>query len=255
MPPHPPVRTIDDVLAELCTIVDRAVENGERIGYFAALYGRVTSNVRRAILAGRTFDDNRRMDHLDVIFADRFLDAWRAHKLGQPLTRSWRRVFEALDDPGVLVIQHLLMGMTAHIRLDLGVAAAEAGRTPEGLRDLRPDFMTINDVLGRLIGVVEAQIQTFSPRLGQITQIAPNLQERIFDFGLETARDEAWELARRLVQAPPHQRARLIGEADDRVCEQICQLHPIRPVLQPIVRWIHEAERKNVRFNVQVLAS
>lgn len=248
-------RDIDAVMAELSGIIDHAIENGERIGYFAALYGRVTSNVRRAILAGRTFEDNARMDRLDVVFADRFLDAWRAHKLGQPLTRSWRRVFRALDDHEVLVIQHLLMGMTAHIRLDLGVATATVAGTPKGLAALRKDFLTINDLLGRLIGVVEAQVQTFSPRLGQIAQIAPNLQGRLFDFGLEGARDEAWELARRLVHTRLAERHALIEAADEAVADQIRALRVLKPVAEPVVRWINEAERKNVRFNVQVLAS
>ncbi len=250
-----PGRDIDAVMAELSAIIDRAVENGERIGYFAALYGRVTSNVRRAILAGRTFEDNARMDRLDVVFADRFLDAWKAYKLEQPLTRSWKRVFRALDEHEVLVIQHLLMGMTAHIRLDLGVATAAVAGTPQGLAALRKDFLTINDVLGRLVGVVEAQVQTFSPRLGQIAQIAPNLQGRLFDFGLEGARDEAWELARRLVHTRPPERHALIEAADEAVADQIRALRLLKPVAEPVVRWINEAERKNVRFNVQVLAS
>ena len=251
----PARRTIDDVLRELNAIVDDSVEHGGRIGYFTALYARVTSNVRRAILAGRVFDDDARMERLDVVFADRFLDAWRARREGKPLTRSWRQVFEALDDPGVLVIQHLLMGMTAHIRLDLGVAAAEVGVTPEGLRALHADFLRINDVLARLVGVVEAQIQTFSPRLGRFTEFAPHLQRRIFDFGMESARDEAWELARALVDLPLADRPRRIHNADERVACQIREIHPVAPALDPVVRWIHDEERKLVRFNVQVLAS
>ena len=53
--------TIDQVLVQLNAILDDAVRNGARIGYFAALYERVTSNVRRALIAGNVFDDNGRI--------------------------------------------------------------------------------------------------------------------------------------------------------------------------------------------------
>ena len=71
--------TIDEVLVQLNAILDDAVRSGARIGYFAALYERVTSNVRRALIAGNFFDDNPRMERLDVVFANRFLEALAQH--------------------------------------------------------------------------------------------------------------------------------------------------------------------------------
>src|SRR3712207_9297739 len=72
-------QTIDQVLVRLNGILDDALRGGTRIGYFAALYERVTSNVRRALVAGDVFQNNPRMERFDVIFAQRFLAAWDAH--------------------------------------------------------------------------------------------------------------------------------------------------------------------------------
>jgi hypothetical protein len=55
-----PPETIDEVIARLNDLVDEALRGRARIGYFAALYERVTTNVRRALVAGDVFKDNAR---------------------------------------------------------------------------------------------------------------------------------------------------------------------------------------------------
>lgn len=78
--------TIDEVIARLNVIIDEALRAESRIGYFAGLYERVTTNVRRALVAGDVFRDNARMERLDVTFANRFLEAWGEFSAGRPST-------------------------------------------------------------------------------------------------------------------------------------------------------------------------
>lgn len=94
-----------------------------RLGYFAALYRRVTMAVKQGV-ADNIFQDGARMERLDVIFANRYLDALQEFRNGQPTTMSWRAAFQAAAHWYPLVLQQLLVGMNAHINLDLGVAAA-----------------------------------------------------------------------------------------------------------------------------------
>ena len=88
-----PPTTIDEVLIRLNTLLDDAVRDATRIGYFVALYERVTSNVRRALVAGNVFDDGARMERLDVVFANRFLEAWDQHVRGETPSKSWAVAF------------------------------------------------------------------------------------------------------------------------------------------------------------------
>src|ERR1044072_5807341 len=118
-----PPQTIEEIIARLERIIDDALRSQRRIGYFAALYERVTSNVRRALVAGDVFKNNPRMERLDVIFADRFLAAWDAYSEGREPTASWRVAFEILDDPGPLVAQTPQLGAQQHIHLDLRLGA------------------------------------------------------------------------------------------------------------------------------------
>jgi len=252
-----PHQTIEEIIARLERIIDDALRRQSRIGYFAALYERVTSNVRRALVAGDVFKDNPRMERLDVIFAERFLDAWDAHTEGREPTASWRVAFKVLEDPGPLVVQHLMLGMNAHINLDLGIAAATVAPTREELQSLKPDFMTINAVLGRLLGVVELELGQICPRFARaqrLTFFAPNLEDRLFGFGMGAARDLAWLFAEQLVAAGEGNREHLIAKRDAETAIVGQTLYPLHGFAARVARWIHYSECKDIRTNIQIIA-
>ena len=246
--------TIDQVLARLNGILDDALRGGTRIGYFAALYERVTTNVRRAIVAGNVFQDNARMERLDVAFANRFLAAWDAHAAGGAPTESWRVAFAMLDDAQPLVVQHLLVGMNAHINLDLGIAAATIAPDPAALDALWPDFKRINDVLARLVKIVEDELGQISPRLARIESFAPGLEDRVFDFGIDVARDYAWNLAKALADRPASAWAPVIAARDAEVAGLGRAVYPLHGLAGRVQGWIREAESSDVRANIQIVA-
>jgi hypothetical protein len=254
LPPAALPRTIDQVIVRLNEILDGSLRGAARIGYFTALYERVTTNVRRAIVAGDFFQDNPRMERLDVVFADRFLAAWEQHLRGEAPTRSWAVAFAALDDPGPLVVQHLLLGMNAHIDLDLGIAAATIAPSPDALAALRHDFDRINDLLARLVIVVEDELGEISPRLHRIEDFAPALEDRLFDFGMDAARDAAWALATRLAAAPPSAWEGIIAARDAEVALVAEAIYPLQGLAGKVEHWIREKESSDVRYNIQVVA-
>jgi hypothetical protein len=131
------LETIDDALVAMDRLLDRAIEENDPAGYFTSVYRAVTARVRDGVRAG-AFDDDERMERFDVLFATAFLDAAEHHQAGRTTSRSWR---VALTAPrrGTLVLQHVLVGMNAHINLDLGVAAALTQRGGD-IVDLREDF-------------------------------------------------------------------------------------------------------------------
>lgn len=252
-----PPETIDEVIARLNVIIDDALRGSQRIGYFTALYERVTSNVRHALVAGDVFQDNPRMERLDVVFADRFIHAWDEFSAGREPSASWRVAFSLLEDPGPLVVQHLILGMNAHINLDLGVAAAEIAPTPEELASLKPDFMKINEILGRLFAVVELELRQICPRFNRaqrLTFFAPNLQERLFGFGLGAARDLAWLLAKQIVAAGEAGRESVIARRDAETAIVGRTLYPLYGFAARVAAWIHASECRDVRMNIQIIS-
>ncbi|WP_055716265.1 DUF5995 family protein [Streptomyces torulosus] len=205
---------IDEVVDGLAEVVRDARRAGDRIGYFAALYRQVTVEVRTAIHQGQ-FDDGARMDQFDTHFGNRYFeayDAWRADRSGP---RCWREAFGLLDDSDTVIVQHLLLGVNAHINLDLAVAAA---RTCPGasIHALRRDFLLINDILGRVVLEVQDSIDALSPLLSLLDRIGARSDERILDFSIRRSREEAWHNAVLLAGQTEEEQAETIERLDVR---------------------------------------
>ncbi len=192
MSPFQPATTIDQVIEQLDVIIDDSLKTSNRMGYFAALYRRVTAAVKQRIAEGY-FDDNPRMEKLDIVFANRYLEAHHAWTNKQPCTKSWELAFQTCGSWSPLVIQHLFVGMNAHIGLDLGIAAATV--QPENIESLKDDFDKINVILNELTDMVQDELSEIFPLLKVIDVLAGGVDEKIAGFAMGIARDAAWKVA------------------------------------------------------------
>jgi hypothetical protein len=208
------METIDEIIGEMDKIVQACREKSSRIGFFAVLYRMVTIRVRDGILAGE-FDDNPRMEKLDVIFAKRFIDAYHGYHKKLPITESWKLAFDAAVSTKHIVLQHLLLGMNAHINLDLGIAAVETMKGKR-LEDIEGDFNKINQVLGDLVDDVKLNIGTISPTFSRLIRFSRGKEEILVNFSIKLARDGAWKFARRFATADNQSEA--IEKRDKVIC-------------------------------------
>ena len=191
---------IDPIINRLTEIVGWAREREDRIGYFAAMYRRVTISVKEAIEAGE-FEDGARMTRLDVAFAQRYIDAFEQFKAGGEPTAAWRVSFDATAKRRPVIIQQLLTGMNAHINLDLGIAAATVCPGAE-LAPLESDFIKINEVLARMIDGFVADVAEVSPWIGIVNRFRGGGGRVVIKFSIDVARVEAWKLANELAPLP-----------------------------------------------------
>lgn len=206
-------------IAEVLTALDQIIATfraeGRRLAFFPALYRAVTLRVQAGIEQGQ-FADGPRMDRLDTAFANRYFVALDSLQAGTAPARSWQVAFSAENRPGLMILQHLLLGMNAHINFDLPIAVVTvaAGGT---LSDLQGDFDAINAILAELLDPVQTVIDRYSPFLGLLDRVGGRGDEQIVNFSLQTARDEAWHEATRLAQEPDAQRERSSVSLDRRV--------------------------------------
>ena len=198
-----PARTIDEVIVQLEEIIVRSVRERSRLGFFAALYHKVTIKVREGIAAGQ-FEDGPRMERLDVTFANRYLKALDQFVRGEKPTPCWLLAFEAANRWLPIILQHLLLGMNAHINFDLGIAAAQTCPGDQ-LPSLKRDFDQINVILASLVAQVEAEIGEVSPWINLLDHIGGRTEEAIVEFSMQKARDAAWGLAQSLAVLSPDQ--------------------------------------------------
>ncbi|MCB9304459.1 MAG: hypothetical protein H6566_27820 [Lewinellaceae bacterium] len=193
-----PLHTIDDVLRELDAIIARSLERNDAAGIFAYVYRRTTAQVKEGILE-KCFEDNERMERLDVVFARRYIEAYRQWQSGQAPPDSWQLAFSACQKP-LTIFQHVLLGMNAHINFDLGIAAAEVA--PEAsIESLRNDFLAINGLLADIVDELQSRLSRVSPLFFVIDWLGGRRDEAVINLNIQKARGLAWELACRLAQA------------------------------------------------------
>lgn len=245
--------TIDQVIRVLDDIVDWSLTQKSRIGYFAALYRRVTQAVKQGVDQGK-FQNGPLMEKLDVTFANRYLVAYEQFRSGQAPTLSWQLAFRSASAWYPLIVQQLLIGINAHINLDLGVAAA-AIAPGDQLPALKADFDQINAVLAGEVGTVEKEIAKVSPLIGLLERLSLHTDTVIINFSLQVARDAAWSEAVKLAPLPAEKLPAAIHDLDVRT--QLFGRLVISPPLWIKLKLlpIRLFETGNIRKVIDVLAA
>lgn len=210
-----PARTINEVAHQLTAIIEWSKQNNSRTGYFAALYRKVIIQAKKGIEEG-LFDNGPRIERLDVIFANRYLQACYQYQTGQTPTQSWVCAFDETGHWWPIVLQHLLLGMNAHINLDLGIAVAET--VPPGeLPDLKSDFDKINQILASLVGDVQNELAEIWPMLRLLNRYLGSVETSLINFSMAKARDAAWSFAETLSPLTLEQRQQEIADKDEAI--------------------------------------
>lgn len=236
--------TIDDVLSILPGIVDDTRSRRDPLGYFAALYRQVTIEVKKGIDGG-IFDDGPRMSRFDASFANAYLAAYETFNAGGRPSDAWRFAFERARSGTPIILQNLLLGINAHINLDLGVVTGTAFRG-SGLSGFRADYDRLNAVLAALVPRVRAVVEGFSPRLGELTELGGPTAELALRFSVETARDDAWLAATVLSVTPRDFRGAAIDVLDGKA-KLLGRIVADQPEpAATVVRHIRDAESTDV---------
>jgi hypothetical protein len=245
-----PATTIDEVLEQLDIIITDSINNKNRAGYFAALYRRVTATVK-AKIAEEYFDDNPRMERLDVVFANRYLEAHHAFTNGQACTKSWQLAFETCANWRPLVIQQLFVGMNAHISLDLGIAAAMV--QPRDIESLHNDFNKINTILNELTDVVQDELSQIFWPLKIIDVLAGGVDEKIAGFAMGIARDAAWDVALAYSKLPPEEHDAYIVKRDLEVYQFGQKILRPGPWITVVISVFRILEKGTVASKIRIL--
>lgn len=205
-------RNIDEVLEHLALIVETSKARRSRLGYFATLYRQVTLEVKRGIDAGR-FQDGPRMDRFDTAFGNRYFEALAAWEAGREPPKCWRVAFDLLTSDDTIILQHLLLGVNAHINLDLAVAAVAAA-PGEQIDALSRDYDLINDILVSVLNKVQEALNDVSPYMWLLDELGGRSDEWALDFSIRTARAEAWNNALVLARASDLRRSVVLTSMD-----------------------------------------
>ena len=224
---------LDDTIEELRAA---ALAADDASGHFPAMYARVTRRIARAAADGK-FGDGVGMLEFAKVFAGWYLEPLSGRR---PVPGPWLAAWDVGTDRSLLIVQHLLLGMNAHINYDLAQVVVEIADTRGDLVGLRPDFDAVNAVLADTVPDVLRDLG----RASRWVNLAANLGGgRLFNFSLEAARDQAWRFAEHQFRLGSEARTARARELDElvRVLAYLVT-RPGRPVrwLVPLARRLEE---------------
>jgi hypothetical protein len=244
--------TLDDVISRLEAIIASSKQSNNRLGYFAALYHKVTVKVKEGIDGGQ-FSNGASLAKLDITFANRYFDALDKWTRGEPVSKSWQVAFDNGKKPSVLVLQHLLLGMNTHINLDLGIATVEVANG--NIRSLKADFDSINTILSSLTYGVISKLNIVSPMLSLLGFSGTKSNSMLIQFSMGNARDGSWCFAEDLsLKTDSAEYNAFITRRDAEIAELGETLTQSSGVLKFGIFLIHLFEWKNVKAIIEVLS-
>lgn len=199
---------LDRTIEELRAV---ALDADDASGYLPAMYARVTARVERAAAAGQ-FGDADGMRRFAQAFASLYLVP-RSGAAAPPA--CWRAAWDVAGDARLLIVQHLLLGINAHVNHDLPLVVVSLADEHGDLLGLGDDFDAVNTVLAdtlpevvRDLGAVSRWVNVAAARGG----------DRVFHFSLQAARAQAWQAAERLHTLDAPGRREMTAELDRLVC-------------------------------------
>lgn len=242
--------TIDEVIDLLEVIIQESKAEESTTGYFAALYQKVTISVKEKLNTGY-FDDDQRMELLDIQFANRYLEAYFNYKNKLPVTQSWERAFAHTSNNKLIVLQHLLLGMNAHINLDLGIAAEKI--STGNIKLLHDDFNRINELLAGMVEEVQQNLASIWAPLLILLKWLKNIDNFLVDFSMNLARDGAWKFANTLNKTTVNDKENIILERDSKIANFTQSIIPKSWILRTIFWIVQIGERGTTSSKIKAL--
>jgi len=195
------------VLIRMTALIDQWEAAHDRRAIFLGCYRLMTHNMLDAIEAGR-FHDGEWVARLLQRFADYYfvaLDRFEQDEASTPAV--WKLAFDATHDEKVMTLQHLLLGVNAHINHDLVFSLYDllqpewASSTTEQREQRHADHEMVNRIIGETVDAVQDQVvEQFSPWVDFFDKMLGPMDEWLTSQLLSHWREEVWDNAVRYLE-------------------------------------------------------
>jgi hypothetical protein len=196
---------------------ERWEAQGDHRADFLRCYSMMTAAMQRGLEAGR-FEDNYWVDQLMHRFATYYFDALSLYDQQHPATPAvWQQAHDATREQKMNVLQHLLMGINAHINYDLALALYDGLQlewpvlTETQRRVREQDHQTVNRIIGETIDAVQDEvIKPRSRTFALVDQLMGRMDEWLLSQLITGWRSNVWEAGVDLLNAGSPERREAI---------------------------------------------
>lgn len=188
--------SIADVIQELKYINQISKDTSfENIFAFNNTYLIITEIVKAKMDTGY-FDDDKRMEKFDIIFAQYYFDALHSYLEGATCPSSWRVLFDAAKSNTSMQWQYMALGVNAHVNNDLALALYDADFGSQ----YKNDYLKVNTIIFKTIKQVVESFTEMNPIINQIKNNSVQLYSPILYLLIKNWRLNAWNNFEKLKQ-------------------------------------------------------
>lgn len=238
--------SIEDVINGLEWLEKYCLENDDLRGVFATAYLHITRSIHHQLLQ-KMFIDNPWTEKYLVRFGELYRVAVVNFDRPNPsrIPKSWKISFQTAEQKEGYVIQHLLLGINAHINHDLAIALYDVGIRTNQL-DKYSDHNLVNRILEDATDGLKSEVSAkYAPILRNLDRAAGTLDDELINFSIPKAREHAWTFAVALTSAPDNQTRNLIKRSLDEQAAVLARLIIASPINHPkitrtvkIAKWL-----------------
>ncbi|MBX2893771.1 MAG: hypothetical protein KF734_22865 [Saprospiraceae bacterium] len=202
------MQTTQHLLDRMFAQADVWEKDSDQRYVFQRCYGMMSRNMAQAIATGR-FTDAQWVERLMLRFADYYYDALTLYEQQHPDTPPvWQQVHDVALQKRLHIMQHLLLGINAHINYDLPLALydglhAEWPTLAEPERQIRKtDHETVNIIIAETIDAVQDEvIEPRSPVMALADRLMGRMDEWLLAQLITGWRTEVWRVTLDLLTA------------------------------------------------------
>ena len=197
------VSSLDELVGRLNTIVERYDARCSRMSIDPAAYLAMCGKLKAALAEG-TFEDAEWITRLNLYLGTFYLNAVTAFDAGklEEIPDCWIMAFQAATTGGDLLLQDLLMALSARLNYDLARALLLAGMEEPARNRRRPDFEKLHGMLcDHIVAVEEQMVNKYSRAELVPSLLAGPLQGILGEFLYDRSLEAAWNNATSLADA------------------------------------------------------
>jgi Family of unknown function (DUF5995) len=184
--------SIDEVIA-LMKGLEQSLPASDGVRWFNRLYLDVTLAVQEYCRTG-PLTAPPFLQQLDVLFANKFFDAYDTATGGGTVPACWAPLFDARHDQRIAPLQFALAGMNAHIGHDLAIGVVETCEelvvVPTDDCPQHIDYDAVNVILGKTEEQTKQWLLTGAVK--EVDHVVAPLDDAVAIWSIERARDAAW---------------------------------------------------------------
>ncbi len=237
-------KTIQDVAAKLTEFETFCLEKGDLRGVFATAYLSITHAISDQI--STAFHDPEWVESYLIRFGNLYREALQNYESGStiPVPKSWFIAFESAKRGEGFIIQHLILGINAHINHDLAISLFDVGIDP-GRSDKYHDHTRVNNILQSATKHLKREVFTkYAPILERLDHSTGQISDDVTNFSIPKAREHAWTFAMALTNAKSPAERTILRRALDEQAGVLARLIMASPTKNPrITRSVSMAKR------------